>query len=52
MRGIAAIAIVIAALTMVSGTTSSPAPTSTVKVVADGICPGTMVWDGTQCVSL
>jgi hypothetical protein len=50
MRGIAVIAIVIAALTTVSGTASSSGPTGAVKVVADGNCPGTMVWDGTQCV--
>jgi hypothetical protein len=46
-----AIAIVITALTAVSGPGWSAVSGSHISIAADGNCPATMVWDGTNCVN-
>jgi hypothetical protein len=40
-------AVFLAALVAVSGTAHFSSPG--IRDAADGICPGTMVWDGTSC---
>jgi hypothetical protein len=51
VRIFVAMAIVIAALTAVSGLGRSLLSGSHISIAASGICPDTMVWDSTNCVN-